>query len=65
MAASGQAVPFQPAGSQPRGDRTLNVYTIPGAEGAAGLLYFDPSVYEPLFAPVGFGCVGAIPVGAP
>jgi len=65
VAASGQAVPFQPAGSQPRGDRTLNVYTIPGAEGAAGLLYFDPSVYEPLFAPVGFGCVGAIPVGAP
>ena len=42
-----------------------SVYTIPGAEGAAGVLYFDPSVYEPLFAPVGFGCVGAIPVGAP
>ena len=65
VAANGQAVPFQPAGSQPHGDRTLNVYTIPGAEGAAGLLYFDPSVYESLFAPVGFGCVGAIPVGAP
>lgn len=65
VAAGGQTVPFQPAGSQPHGDRTLNVYTIPGAEGAAGVLYFDPSVYEPLFTPVGFGCVGAIPVGAP
>ncbi len=64
-AANGQAVPFQPASSQPHGDRTLNVYTILGAEGAAGVLYFDPSVYEPLFAPVGFGCVGAIPVSAP
>ena len=64
-AANGQAIPFQPAGSQPHGDRTLNVYTIPGAEGAAGVLYFDPGVYEPLFAPVGFGCVGAIPVTAP
>ncbi|MBX7253586.1 MAG: hypothetical protein K1X50_16520 [Candidatus Promineofilum sp.] len=64
-AANGQVVPFQPAGSQQHGDRTLNVYTIPGAEAGAGVLYFDPSVYEPLFAPVGFGCVGAIPVGAP
>lgn len=64
-AANGQVVPFQPAGSQQHGDRTLNVYTIPGAEGGAGVLYFDPSVYESLFAPVGFACVGAIPVGAP
>ena len=65
-AANGQAVPFQPAGSQPHGDRTLNVYTLPGAPGSgAAVLYFDPGVYEPLFAPVGFGCVGAIPVGAP
>lgn len=64
-AATGQAVPFQPAGSQPHGDRTLNVYTIPGAPAGQGVLYFDPSVYETLFAPVGFGCVRGIPVGAP
>ena len=64
-AANGQAIPFQPAGSQPHGDRALNVYTIPGAPAGQGVLYFDPSVYKPLFAPVGFGCVGAIPVGAP
>jgi hypothetical protein len=66
VAANGQAVPFQPAGSQTHGDRTLNLYTLPGAQDSgAAVLYFDPSVYEPLFAPVGFGCVGAIPVGAP
>jgi hypothetical protein len=65
IAASGQAVPFQAAGSQPHGDRTLDVYTVPGAPAGQGALYFDPAVYEPLFAPVGFGCIGAIPVGAP
>ncbi len=66
VAANGQAMPFQPAGSQQHGDRMLNVYTLPRAPGSgAAVLYFDPSVYEPLFAPVGFGCVGAIPVGAP
>jgi len=64
-AANGQVVPFQPAGSQQHGERTLNVYTIPGAEAGASGLYFDPGSYEPLFAPVGFACVGAIPVGAP
>ncbi len=26
---------------------------------------YAQSSYETLFAPVGFGCVGAIPVGAP
>ncbi len=65
IAANGQVVPFQPAGSQPHGDRTLNVYTVPGAPSGQAALYFDPGVYEPLFAPVGFACVGAIPVGAP
>lgn len=65
VAANGQAIPFQPVGSQTHGDRTLNVYTIPGAPAGQAALYFDPNVYEPLFAPVGFGCIGAIPVGAP
>ena len=66
IVASGGAVPFQPAGTQAHGDRTLDVYTIPGAQaGQPAALYFDPTVYESLFAPVGFGCVGAIPVGAP
>ena len=66
VAANGQAMPFQPAGSQQHGDRMLNVYTLPRAPGSgAAVLYFDPSVYEPLFAPVGFGCIGAIPVTAP
>ena len=66
VSATGQPLPFQPAGSQAFGDRMLDVYTLAGApEGQPAALYFDPNSYEALFAPVGFGCVGAIPVGAP
>lgn len=66
VSATGQPLPFQPAGSQAFGDRTLDVYALAGApEGQPAALYFDPNSYETLFAPVGFGCVGAIPVGAP
>jgi len=66
VSATGQPLPFQPAGSQTFGDRTLDVYALAGApEGQPAALYLDPNSYETLFAPVGFGCVGAIPVGAP
>lgn len=66
VSATGQPLPFQPAGSQAFGDRTLDVFTLVGAPaGQPAALYFDPNSYETLFAPVGFGCVGAIPVGAP
>ncbi len=61
-AASGQPISFQPAGTQ----ASLNVYAVSHAQLTTPvMLFFDPNTYEPLFAPVGFACVGAIPVGAP
>ena len=65
VSAAGVAVPSQPGGSQTAGDRKLDVSALAAPDGQGAALYFDPNAYEPLFAPVGFACVGAIPVGAP
>jgi hypothetical protein len=66
VSATGLPLPFQPAGSQAHGDRTLNVYQLAAGQAPQPvMLYFDPNTYAPLMAPAGFSCLGAIPVGAP
>lgn len=66
IGASGGLIQFQPAGSQPFGGGTLDIYQIAFQQaGQPVMLYFDRNNFAPLFAPAGFGCLGAIPVAAP